>query len=74
MSSIDIPDDFLEKLRHADPSEVPQLATAFALQTARDASPDCDGFYLMTPLRRFDIVQLLAEQILDTLSLPHLKG
>ena len=74
VSGIDIPDDFLEKLRHADPSEVPQLATAFALQTARDASPDCDGFYLMTPLRRFDIVQLLAEQILDTLSLPHLKG
>lgn len=71
VSGITIPDDFLDRLNRAAPSDIPQLSAEFSLDMARKAAPDCDGFYLMTPLRRFDIVRLLAEQILDTLSAQH---
>ncbi len=67
VAGIEIPDDFLHRLERAAPEEIPLLSVEFALEMAKKSAPFCDGFYLMTPLKRFDIVRLLAERILASL-------
>lgn len=63
VSGITIDEEFLTVLAAAKPEDVPALSVEYSLAMARKAAPWCDGFYLMTPLRRFDIVALLAERI-----------
>ena len=63
VSGIAISEEFLSVLAAAAPEDVPELSVEYSMTMARKAAPWCDGFYLMTPLRRFDIVERLARRI-----------
>lgn len=62
VSGIEIPDELLVQLEGKNREEAAEISVRFAASTAEKAAPFCAGFYVMTPLKRVDIVSaLLAE-------------
>lgn len=59
VSGIDIPDALLAELKDKSRDEAAEISVRFAAETAEKAAPYCDGFYIMTPLKRVDIVAAL---------------
>lgn len=63
VTGIVIPPDFLEHLRTSTPEEARILSVEFAAGIAKRCYPLADGFYIMTPLRKTEIVCDLLERI-----------
>lgn len=63
VAGIDIPDELLDALRDRSRDEARDISVDFAAKTAAAAAPYCDGFYVMTPLKRTDIAAALIERI-----------
>ncbi len=59
VSGMDIPDSLLEALEGKSREEAALVSVSFAAKLAEKASPYCNGFYIMTPLNRTDIVTSL---------------
>lgn len=63
VTGIDIPDDLLQELKDKTPEEVIPLSIKFSTGIIHKAYEACDGFYLMTPLKKTDLICSLIEQI-----------
>jgi len=60
---VDIPESLLSSLRDKSPEEARELCVEYALRMIREAKPLCDGYYLMTPLRKLDYTLALIAAI-----------
>ena len=63
VSGIEIPDALLAELKDKSREDAAEISVRFAAETAEKAAPYCRGFYIMTPLRRVDIVAALLEKL-----------
>ena len=63
VSGIHIPDAVIENLRDKTPDEAARISIDFSMQIIKKVYQQADGFYIMTPLRRTNIVCGLIEQI-----------
>jgi methionine synthase / methylenetetrahydrofolate reductase(NADPH) len=60
---IRIPDEFIQRLKDASPDIATGYMMEFAMDIIRNTYDVADGFYLMTPLKKIDLVCQLAEAI-----------
>jgi homocysteine S-methyltransferase len=58
-----LPDSFLEQLKDKSREEAEELSVEFSMKIAHRIKDFCDGFYIMTPLNRIDLVCRLMERI-----------
>lgn len=65
VTGIVIPPDFLEQLRTSAPEEAQALSVDFAAGIVKRCYDSADGFYIMTPLRKTEIVCGLLDRIRD---------
>ena len=56
VAGMTIPAELLEKLRDKSPEEVRGVSIAYAKDILRAVRPHCEGVYLMTPLKKIDLV------------------
>ena len=56
LAGIEIPEEICEKFRHADKEEAAKIAVETALGAIDLVKDTTDGYYLITPLRRADII------------------
>lgn len=63
VSGIEIPDELLEQLKDKSREEAAEVSVRFAASVAEKAAPYCAGFYIMTPLKRVDIVAALLSEL-----------
>ncbi len=63
VSGIEIAPDLLERLRKAAPEQATALSLELSIQIIEQVRGTCDGYYLMAPLRRIDLVLQLIEYI-----------
>lgn len=60
---IDIPQDVVERFHGLDRVQSERLGLALAQQTARELLPWVDGYHVITPLRRFGMVEELVKAL-----------
>lgn len=65
VSGIQIPDEFLESLKNKTRDAVFELAVEFGMNIVEKTFDYCDGYYLMTPLKRIEPVCELALRIFE---------
>lgn len=65
VTGIVIPPDLLERMRTSAPEEAASLSVDFAACIAKRCYDIADGFYIMTPLRKTEIVCGLLDRIRD---------
>lgn len=63
VSGINIPAGFINKLKDKSVDEVYEISVRFSLDIINKAYNICDGFYLMTPLKKIDLVCEIIKQI-----------
>ena len=63
VSGIEIPDELLAELEGKSREEAAEISVRFAASVAEKAAPYCNGFYVMTPLKRVDIVSALLAKL-----------
>lgn len=63
VSGIDIPLNFVEKLKGLSPDEVVEASVSYSMDMIRRVYDVADGFYVMTPLRKTDLVAVLLQKI-----------
>ncbi len=63
VSGIEIPNDVVEALRDKTPEEAAEISVAYSTQIIRKVYGEADGFYIMTPLKKVNIVRALIEAI-----------
>lgn len=63
VSGIEIPEDFIASLKGKPRDEVKSMVVSYSFDTIQKAFDYCDGFYLMTPLKRIDIICELIQKI-----------
>lgn len=63
VSGITIPDEVLASIKDKTPEEVIPLSIAFSSQIIDQCFDSCDGFYLMTPLKKTHLICELIQQI-----------
>lgn len=63
VSGIDIPTDLVESLKDKTPEEVLSTSLAFSTGIIQKVYHSCDGFYLMTPLKKTELICHLIQQI-----------
>lgn len=63
VSGMDIPDSLLSSLEGKSREEAAQISVSFTSELATRISEYCDGFYLMTPLKRTDIITALIQKL-----------
>lgn len=63
VSGMSIPAGFISSLEGKTPQEVTRLSLGFSLDIISRVSDFCDGIYIMTPLKRIDLVCKLIESI-----------
>lgn len=63
VSGITIPDEVIKSLEGRSPEETAELSLAYSRGLIDRASPWCDGFYLMTPLKKVCLVAELVKYI-----------
>lgn len=60
---IHIPEEILHSLEGKTPEEAAPVSLAFSMEIIRTISPFCQGFYLMTPLKKFKLTGALTKII-----------
>lgn len=63
ISGMDIPDDLAESFRDQTRQACEEISLRFCLSMARAMQNDVDGFYLMTPFQRIELMQKLIRAI-----------
>lgn len=63
VSGITIPDDLIEKLRYLPEEEGRELVISYSMKFIKMVYQAADGFYLMTPLKKIDLVVRLIDEI-----------
>ncbi len=63
VSGIEIAPELLEQLKEADPQQAAAISLGLSTEIIRRVQDACDGYYLMTPLKRIDLVVRLIETI-----------
>ncbi len=63
VSGIDIPASVIDNLRDKTPEQAARISVDFSMQIIQKVYTQADGFYIMTPLRKTNIVSGLIEQI-----------
>lgn len=63
VSGIEIPEDFIRELQGLSPQEVWEASVSYSMKIVRNVYSEADGFYIMTPLKKTELVSLLIEQI-----------
>lgn len=63
VSGIEIPGEVIESLRDKTPEEAARISIEYSMSTVKRVYAAADGFYIMTPLRKTNIVCGLIEQI-----------
>ena len=63
VSGIDIPVSFIEQLKELPQDEVIQASVSYSMNWIRRVCDIADGFYIMTPLRKIELVEQLLSQI-----------
>lgn len=63
VSGIHIPQDFVEKLEGRSQEEVEELSLRFCMDIVMKTRDMADGFYLMTPIRKIDLICELIRRI-----------
>ena len=63
VSGIDIPEDIIESLEGKTPEEVKEISISYSLDIIDKVYDVCDGFYIMIPLKRTDIVLEIIDYI-----------
>ena len=65
VSGIVIPDELLDNLINASREEAAEISVDYTAKIAAAISPYCDGYCLMTPMSRADIIAKLINKIKD---------
>ncbi|MBR5240211.1 MAG: bifunctional homocysteine S-methyltransferase/methylenetetrahydrofolate reductase [Clostridia bacterium] len=63
VSGIEIPSDFIEQLKVLSPDEVIAASVAYSMNMIRRVYDCADGFYIMTPLKKTELVASLLAKI-----------
>lgn len=63
VSGIEIPDEFIEQLKVLPPEEVVEASVAYSMNMIRRVYDCADGFYVMTPLKKTELVAALLQKI-----------
>ena len=63
VSGIRIPEEILSDLKDKKPDEALKISYEFCRGIVRQVADSCDGYYLMTPLKKIDLVAKLIEEI-----------
>lgn len=63
ISGIDIPENIVDLYEGISKDEALKLAVSLSLETAEKISSFVDGYYLMTPLNKIDIICAIASEI-----------
>lgn len=63
VSGIEIPSSVIDNLREKSPEESAQISINYSMQIIKKIYEQADGFYIMTPLRKTNIVCGLIDQI-----------
>lgn len=67
VAGIHIPEEIVEKLAEKDPDDVRKISMEFSMGIAERVLPYCDGFYLMTPLKKYRMTGELTKNIKEEL-------
>ena len=60
-----MPDEICEMVKDAIPEQVVDISAGFCLDIMKKISDYCDGYYIMTPLRRINIILKLLGSYLN---------
>jgi len=60
---IEIPDSLIHSLEGTAPEQAAEISVAFCMEIIRQINDDCDGYYIMTPLNKTQLVCKLIEKI-----------
>lgn len=63
ISGITVPQDIIDRYEGVSKEEANQLAVSISVETAKRISDDVDGYYLITPFKRVDIIQQIIYQL-----------
>lgn len=63
VSGINIPEEFAEQLKGKTPDEVFEMSLEFEMNLVRQTCAYADGYYIMTPLKRIELVCELIKRI-----------
>ncbi len=63
VSGIEIPDAVMQSLKDKTPAQAAEISIAYSAGILEQVYDAADGFYIMTPLKRVDIVRGLIERI-----------
>lgn len=65
VSGIHIPEEFVNQLSEKTPQAVAELSLRFCMDIVRKTIKHADGYYLMTPLKKIDMVCELVKRITE---------
>ena len=63
VSGIQIPEALIERLKQLEPEEVKHAVVSYSMEKIRSVYDEADGFYLMTPLKKIELVAELLTAI-----------
>ncbi len=70
MAGIDVDPRIIEAYREKDRAEGEELAWKISTQIAREITPYVDGYYLITPFRRVDLILRIVQSIREIMNHP----
>ena len=63
VSGIEVPVEFIERLKEMSSDEVMEASVSYSMDMIRQIYDIADGFYVMTPLRKTQLVEKLLSKI-----------
>ncbi len=63
VSGITIPESLIEQLKHMSAEEVKETVVSYSMERISDVYGKADGFYIMTPLKKIDLVSEIVKNI-----------
>lgn len=65
VNGVSVCDEIIDLYKEKNRQEGEDLAYRISMEIAKEAAPYCDGFYLMTPFKRVDLMNRIIEGIQD---------
>ena len=63
ISGIRLSEEILERYKDVDREEAGRIGVSLCLETAGKMAPWVDGYYLMTPFQRIDLIEEIVRQL-----------
>ena len=63
VSGISIPEDIMSSLKDKTPAQVKEISADYCLNIINKISDYCDGYYIMTPMKKIDLVCDIIDRI-----------